>query len=68
LIDSTGAKAEGYRKGRDADMLQTLVIEITVSRICAPLVSDLLDQIPRIQPLSLVAANTRAYHAAIVTR
>jgi hypothetical protein len=86
LIDSTGVKAEGdvewltkprdWRKahlGIDAETLEIRAIEVTGSRIGdAPVLPDLLDQIPDDQPIGIVTADgacdTRACHAAIAAR
>ena len=59
--------------GIDADTLEVRAIEITGSRVGdAPVLPDLLDQIPPDQPVGLVTADgaydTRACHAAIAER
>ena len=70
------SKPRQWRKvhlGIGADMLEIRAIEITGSRVGdAPMLPDLLDQIPADQPLGKVSADgaydTRACHAAIAAR
>ena len=67
------SKPRDWRKvhlGIDAETLEIRAIEVTGSRVGdAPLLPDLLDQIPDDQPLGMVTADgaydTRACHAAI---
>ena len=88
LIDSTGIEAEWFARRRgpsrprkwrkahlgiDADTLEIRAIEITGSRVGdAPVLPDLLDQIPADEPLGIVTADgaydTRACHAATAGR
>jgi hypothetical protein len=70
------SKPRDWRKvhlGIDAETLEIRAIEVTGSRVGdAPILPDLLDQIPGDQPLGLVTADgaydTRACHAAIAAR
>ena len=70
------SKPRDWRKvhlGIDAETLEIRAIEITGSRVGdAPVLPDLLDQIPADQPLGMVTADgaydTRACHAAIAAR
>ena len=70
------SKPRDWRKvhlGIDAETLEIRAIEITGSRIGdAPVMPDLLNQIPGDQPLGMVTADgaydTRACHAAIAAR
>lgn len=70
------SKPRDWRKvhlGIDAETLEIRAIEITGSRIGdAPVMPDLLNQIPDDQPLGMVTADgacdTRACHAAIAAR
>lgn len=70
------SKPRDWRKvhvGIDAETLEIRAIEVTGSRIAdAPILPDLLDQIPEGQSLGIVTADgaydTRACHAAIAER
>jgi hypothetical protein len=70
------SKPRQWRKvplGIDADTLEIRAIEVTASRVGdAPLLPDLLDQIPADQPIGKVstdgAHDTRGCHAAIAAR
>src|SRR3990167_7002927 len=70
------SKPRDWRKvhlGIDAETLEIRAIEITGSRVGdAPMLPDLLDQIPGGQPIGMVTADgaydTRACHAAIAAR
>lgn len=70
------SKPRDWRKvhlGIDAETLEIRAIEVTGSRVGdAPMLPDLLDQIPDDQPLGIVTADgaydTRACHAAIAAR
>lgn len=70
------SKPRDWRKvhlGIDAETLEIRAIEITGSRVGdAPMLPDLLNQIPDDQPLGIVTADgaydTRACHAAIAAR
>lgn len=70
------SKPRDWRKvhlGIDAETLEIRAIEITGSRIGdAPILPDLLDQIPAAEPIDRVTADgaydTRACHAAIAAR
>lgn len=70
------SKPRDWRKvhlGIDAETLEIRAIEVTSSRVGdAPILPDLLDQIPGDQPIGLVTADgaydTRACHEAIAAR
>ena len=70
------SKPRQWRKvhlGIDADTLEVRAVEVTGSRVGdAPMLPDLLDQIPADEPIGMVTADgaydTRACHAAIAER
>ena len=70
------SKPRDWRKvhlGIDAETLEIRAIEVTGSRVGdAPMLPDLLDQIPGDQPIGIVTADgaydTRACHAAVAER